>query len=298
MNNKATACFFVLAIYCWPFLAFAVPNTAIQVRYTSSTDPYFKKRDEYFIELLKLAVKKSNANIQLIPVDLPDQVESRDVINLNKQVIDIHWMHTSNELESKLIPVRIPLDKGLFGWRLMLLDKSNQHLLKDVKDISDLKKFTLLQGYDWPDTAILLANGFKVETSSTIFRNIFRMLQRKRADIFPRSVLEVWGEMEDQKNTVTLDPYILLCYPTAYYFFVAKNNNELARTIEYGLEQTIKDGSFYLLFQKYHEKIIDKIGIENRKIIMMDNPILPPLTPLSRKALWLSPEDYLPSDFQ
>lgn len=264
---------------------------SLQVKYSASTDPYFKIRDEYFIELLKLAITKSTVEINLIPIDMPDQVESRDVINLNKKVIDIHWMHTSNELESKLIPIRIPLDKGLFGWRLILLGKSNQHLLKDVRDLPDLKKYTFLQGYDWPDTAILAANGFKMETSPTSFRHIFRMLQRKRTDVFPRSVLEIWGEMEDQKNVVALDPYILLYYPTAYYFFVAKNNKELSKAIEYGLEVAVRDGSFEELFQRYHAGIIQKIDIENRRVIMMGNPILPPLTPVNRKELWLSPEN-------
>lgn len=278
--------FIILAI----FTMTCVASTSLQVKYAATTDPYFKKRDQYFLELLELAIQKSDKKINLIPVDMPDQVESRDVINLNKKIIDIHWMHTSNELESRLIPIRIPLDKGLFGWRLMLLDKSNQHLLKDVNNLSDLKNYTLLQGYDWPDTAILAANGFKMETSSTTFRNIFRMLQRKRADAFPRSVLEIWGEMEDQKNAVALDPYILLFYPTAYYFFVSKNNQELSKAIESGLEAAINDGSFDILFQRYHAEIIQKIGIENRRIIMMDNPILPPLTPLSRKELWLSPK--------
>lgn len=294
MNNKSIACFFVLIINYWHCDAFAATSSvAIDAKYSLSIDTYFRKRDEYFIELLKLAVKKSGVNVKLIPLDMPNQVETRDVINLNKGILDVHWMHTSNQLESKLLPIRIPLDKGLFGWRLMLLDKTNADLLKDVKTAQDLKAYTLLQGYDWPDTNILKENGFKVETSVSV-RALFRMLHRNRGDVFPRSVLEIHGEIQEKNNNdLVIDPYVLLYYPTAFYFFVAKDNQPLQQAIEYGLRQTLIDGSFDELFYRYYGDLIKKADISSRQIIRLDNPILPVATPLDNKSLWLFPEDIL-----
>jgi len=291
MNNKIVNGLIrslLLLIISLPCIA----TTPLQVKYSASTDAYFNKRDEYFVELLELAIKKSNANITLVPVKIADHVDTRDVINLNKGIIDIHWMHTSNQLESKLIPIRIPLDKGLFGWRVMLLDKSNQHMLQNVKNISDLKQYSMVQGYDWPDTSILVASGFKVETSSS-FRGRFRMLKHKRGDLFPRSILEVWAEMEEQRNSeIVVDPYILLYYPTAYYFFVAGKNHELQKAIETGLQLTIDDGSFNELFQKYYGEVIKKSKLDSRRIIAIPNPGLPPTTPSHKKELWFSLDDY------
>jgi hypothetical protein len=296
MDNKRSgfikSFIFILAMLGLSYVASA-QDRSIQVKYTLSTDTYFQKRDEYFIELLKLAAEKSNIKINLVPIKLADQVETRDIINLNKGIIDVHWMHTSNALESKLLPIRIPLDKGLFGWRVMLVDKSNQHKLQNVNDVSDLKRHTMLQGFDWPDTGILLANGFKVETS-TSFRGRFRMLQRKRGDLFPRSILEAWEEVENQQNAeIVVDPYILLYYPTAFYFFVAENNQPLHTAIEYGLELSLADGSFESLFQQYYGDMIKKAEIDKRKIITIANPKLPSATPLHRKELWFLPEDYV-----
>lgn len=287
-------CFFVLAINCWPCEASAVtPPVYLEAKYSASTDDYFRKRDKYFVELLELAVKKSGANIKLIPLLMPNQVETRDVINLNKGMLDVHWMHTSNQLESKLLPIRIPLDKGLFGWRLMLLKKSNAHLLQKVKTAEDLKAFTYLQGYDWPDTAILVANGFKVETSASV-RALFRMLHYSRGDIFPRSVLEIWGEMQEKSTQdMTIDPYILLYYPTAFYFFVARNNQPLRDAIEYGLNRAVIDGSFDELFYRYYGDLIKKAELDERQIIRLDNPILPVGTPINNTSLWLLPENVL-----
>jgi hypothetical protein len=273
---------------------FSFAEDVLQAKYTLSIDPHFKARDQYYIDLLELAVEKSDAAIELIPVPMPNQVESRDVINLNKKVLDIHWMHTSNELESKLIPIRIPLDRGLLGWRLILLNASNRDLLKDVDQASELKDFIFLQGYDWPDTAILMANGFRLQTSSTNFKNIFRMLKRNRTDIFPRSVLEIWGELAEQNSThIVVEPHLLLYYPTACYFFVARKNKRLASAIEQGLKRAVDDGSFVALFEQHYGDLIEKIEIENRRIIRIDNPLLPPATPLDRKELWLMPEDLL-----
>jgi hypothetical protein len=294
MNIKISIGFIgcVIALSMPVLPCMANTTTSLQVKYTLSADSYFQKRDEYFIELLKLAAEKSNKEIHLVPITLADQVETRDIINLNKGIIDIHWMHTSNVLESKLIPIRIPLEKGLFGWRVMLLEKSNQQILQNVNDVSGLKRHTFLQGYDWPDTGILLANGFKVETS-TSFRGRFRMLERKRGDLFPRSILEAWEEVKNQANTrIVVDPYILLYYPTAVYFFVAENNQPLHDAIEVGLELSIADGSFDKLFQRYYGEAIKRAELENRTIITIPNPKLPSLTPLQRKELWLLPEDY------
>jgi hypothetical protein len=282
-----------LVVLCQAPAVFA-QNQSINVKYTASTDPYFQKRDQYFIALLKLAAEKSEYTIQLQPIFLSDQVESRDIINLNKGVIDVHWMHTSKVLESKLIPIRIPLDKGLFGWRIMLMDKSNQHLLRDADNLSDLSRYTFLQGYDWPDTGILLANGLKVETS-TSFKGRYKMLQVKRADLFPRSILEAWEELDNQQNhQIVADSHIMLYYPTAVYFFVAYNNNLLHDALNNGLEKSIADGSFDKLFQQYYGEMIKKSEIDKRKIIAIPNPKLPSATPLQRKELWLSPEDFMP----
>lgn len=284
--------FVVLACASHSLLA-QTPTTTLSVKYTSSTDDALFERDQYFIALLKLAAEKSNVPLQLIPVRLPDQVETRDIINLNKGVIDVHWMHTSNKLELLLTPVLVPLDRGLFGWRMILLDKKNPELLKQVQSLADLRQFTVVQGYDWPDTPILAANGFKVETS-TNRQALFRMLQRNRAELFPRSILEVWGEMEDKRNSsLVLDTHLLVYYPTCFYFFTAKDNKALAAALEYGLNRAVEDGSLQALFHRYYDELINKANLQERKIIKLNNPLLPPATPLHKPEYWLLPEDLL-----
>lgn len=40
------------------------------------------------------------------------------------EFLDVTWAVTSREREAALLPVRIPLDKGLSGWRIALVRRS------------------------------------------------------------------------------------------------------------------------------------------------------------------------------
>ncbi len=52
--------------------------------------------------------------------------------------VDVVWSMTSAEREARLLPVRIGIDKGLMGWRIALLPKSQQRRLKDAHSLADL----------------------------------------------------------------------------------------------------------------------------------------------------------------
>jgi hypothetical protein len=51
----------------------------------------------------------------------------------------------------------------------------------------------------------------------------------------------------------------------------------------------IDDGTFDLIFFKYHQHAIRKAGIGNRRVFSMFNPLLPPETPLANRRLWHIP---------
>ena len=55
------------------------------------------------------------------------------------------------------------------------------------------------------------------------------MLANKRFDYFPRSILAVAWEYEvNKERDIIIEPYRLIHYPTAYYYFVNKSNTQLA----------------------------------------------------------------------
>ena len=119
------------------------------------------------------------------------------------------------------------------------------------------------------------------------------MLKLKRFDYFPRSLIEIGDEAEAHKsNNIIIEPKLLMYYPTATYFFVNKENKELAYELKKGMEKIIKNGDFDKLFYKYHADFIKKSNLKNRTIIKLDNPILPAKTPLDKKHLWLNLQSY------
>jgi hypothetical protein len=244
------------------------------------------QRQIYPIVLLKKALIAAGAPHTLIPSEIP-YGQKRSLIDLARgQGIDVSWSMTSKTREDMLLPVRIPVFKGLIGWRLPLIraaDTEQFHWIDDARTLSRLK---VGQMHDWPDTDILLANGFNLFSSST-YEGLFRMLAIGRIDYFPRSVVEIWRELDQHPGLgLSIEPSIVLHYPTAFYFFVAKNRPDLHDLILKGLSIMRANGEFDRLFMEYHGDVIERAQLHQRKIISIPNDQLSELTPLGQKNLW------------
>ena len=260
----------------------ATPLTVIYPAPESDSD----RRSEYAIELLKLAVGKSGLDVRLQRSE-ERFVQARAIRQLQtQQGLDVLWSMTSIQREADLRPIRIPIDKGLLGWRLLFVNQAALERFAGVRDLPQLKAFVAGQNDTWPDTEILRANGLQVRTNES-YEGLFKMLGASRIDYFPRSVDEAWDELDFWRTSRwAMDPVLVLHYPAAKYFFVNQSNVTLATALEKGLRMAIKDGSFERLFQQYHGKAIRQSKLQERQVIELVNPILPPLTPLSERELW------------
>ena len=245
-------------------------------------------RSIYALAQLQLALDKAGSALRLEPSHYSMEQE-RALVNLeHNDRLDVAWSMTSHEREQRLLPVRIPLDKGLFGWRIALLPKDRVQLLKDVRNLEDLRQFSAGQGHDWPDSEILRGHGLPVRVSSS-YGSLFRMLQAQRFDYFPRSVIEIWDELEHPRaKQLVVDPHVLLHYPTAMYFFFSRKRPELAETVRIGMEKAIADGSFERLFQQHFAASLQRAQLDQRQLIELHNPLLPSATPLQRRELWFT----------
>jgi ABC-type amino acid transport substrate-binding protein len=249
------------------------------------------KRDMYPVQLLKLVLQKAGNKNTVEPAAyfMP---QGRALQELERgSYIDVAWTMTSTEREEHLLPVRICIYKGLMGWRIPIVTKSNENLLSNVKSLADLKQLFAGQGYDWPDTAILRNAGLKVEVGNQ-YESLFKMLQANRFDYLPLSLIEVWdaGDKYAYANLI-IDEHLLLRYQVGFYYFVNRNNPELAETIRRGLELAIKDGSFDALFYQYFGEAIHRAQLNKRTLIDIDNGLLPLNTPINRKELWFRREN-------
>ncbi|WP_299074075.1 amino acid ABC transporter substrate-binding protein [uncultured Paraglaciecola sp.] len=198
---------------------------------------------------------------------------------------------TSPQREKDLLPIRILIFKGLIGWRLLLIRKDMAERFTYIQQLDHLIKLSPLQGRDWPDTKILQSNGFNVNTERTQTA-LMKMLGNAQGDFSPRSIIEVWGELDKSPvvNQIQIQPSLGIRYPAAIYYFVNKKSVPVANIIESGLEKAIKNAKFDALFKENYQAYIDKAQLENRTFYQLENNFLPEKTPLDRKELWFDGE--------
>lgn len=204
--------------------------------------------------------------------------------------LNLLWSMTSRERENSLPAVRIPLDRGILGWRLLLVRAQDLERFAGVRSLEPLRKLQAGQMHDWPDTEILRHNGLGVGTAS-MYAKLFQMLARGRIDYFPRSVMEVEQELERYGRALDLAiaPRLMLRYPTANYFFISPRFPQLAEDLRLGLEKAIAERSFQALFAQHFRPLLQRLDISRRQVLKLDNPLLSPETPLQRAELWADP---------
>lgn len=292
MKKLCTALFMFMIFFNVP-VAFASERLE-KVKVTYPAPEYWAdERHSDVIEILRTALEKTENKYGPFEI-APYSTVMNDgrVVNSLKhgKFINIAWGSTSIKKEQDLLPVRIPLRKGLLGYRLMLTTLSGQKKLSRVKSIEEFKDVRLAQGLGWGDVEILSHAGLNVVTAN--YENIFKMLQRERVDAFPRGLSEVFDELEfnwEDHPNIIVEQDVLIKYPWPYYFFFNKNDVELAGRVETGLWMMIKDGSFDVIFEKYNRADLERANLSGRRVIELENPVLPAETPLSDKRLWFNP---------
>lgn len=263
------------AVFAGPALVVAWPSNMLD-------DP----RGAYPVRLLQLAADRSASRYRVEASRVPMN-QSRALLNLERSNgIDVAWTFTSRERERVLLPIRIPVDRGLLGWRLLLMRGSAPALEREEA----LRTLRMVQGADWPDLVVLHGNGFQSLAGSS-YPGLFQMLHLGRADAFPRSVSEVFAELErpDTKG-LQLESDWVLHYPAPVYFFVSRRRPELAIELERGLRLAMADGSALALFEQSFGEAIRRARLGQRKRIELVNPDLHPATPLTDAGLWFDPE--------
>ncbi len=263
---------------------------SIRVRYPASdSNPYYYQRVKYFVEILDLALSKSGRSYTLEKIDLPFMKEGRSSRYILNNTYDVHWINTQNELEQDLQPIRIPLFKGLIGWRIFFINADSQADFSAIDSIAKLRQKVAVLGHDWPDTPLFEQQRLPVKTSVS-WEGMFGMLNARRIDYFPRSALEIWDERNAFPDfSISIEKDLVLHYPAAYYFFVDRKNTQLAEMLETGLNRAVADGSFDLIFNKYFAERLEQLKLKERRRIDLEVDSLPPGAPLERTELWYQP---------
>jgi hypothetical protein len=273
--------------------AAAAPTIVVYPRSASPNDSQYV----YDYELLRVALARTERREG--PVEVREsavamnQSRAAEEIMAGSGSIHVFARSTTMEHEARMLPVRIPLDKGLVSYRLFLIRAADQPKFSAVRTLDHLRQFRAGSFTTWADTRILRDGGFQVVTGDS-YEGLFHMLMAERFDFFSRSVDEAFRELEERKETLPgmrIEETILLHFPTTRYFFVRRSpeGEKLARRIEEGLEAMIRDGSFDEHFRRHKGPAIARAGLGARRLFRIPNAHLSPETPLARRELWFDP---------
>lgn len=251
-----------------------------------STDVVVRNRTEkntyaaYNNDVLKLALDKTTPEYGDYVLKYSDQIilqkRGLALLKTGSSMVDVVWGLSTAEREKEIEPIRIPIQKGLLGYRLFLIRKDDGNRFKDIKSLDQLKGLMAGQGHDWPDTEILRASGLPVHGSPT-YNGLLQMLKSGRIDYFPRGAGEAYVELAEQKDpNLIVEPGLMIYYPAPDYFFVNANRPELKNRIEKGLNKALEDGSLDKLFFTHpaNQQMLKDVRMKERLIFKIDNPFL------------------------
>jgi hypothetical protein len=244
--------------------------------------------------VLKLALEESGVPYVLkpSPVGFITPQRSMEIMTAGGK-IDIDWYGANKQADEALEPILFPIDGGLLGYRLFLIDGARQGEFDRVRTVTDLRQFAPLQGKGWADVSVLRKNGIRVRTASNR-EKIYKMTMVGRGDYFPRGAFEAFTE-EDQFGPanpgMAVEKNLVLHYPLTFLFYVQKSNGTLHDDIYRGLMKAVSDGSYKRLFLSDPDikTAIEKAQFKSRRILEIDNPDMPARVKAIDGKYWFHP---------
>ena len=284
----AFACLLLLPL--WPA---EVPAAPMSVRYYyTSTDAV---RYGYYYELLEAALKASVPNYGPYVIErLVAPVSSKrwNLEGIAGQRINVMWSNVGHpDLNEGMIPIPVPADRGVHGYRVLLIRAERQAEFDRIRNIEDLRRLSNGSGDNWGDLAILDHNRIPSRTAPT-YELLLPMLSAGRFDYFSRSVLEAPAEMKAFGSTypdLAIERRLLLHYRFPVVFFVTRKEARLAERIRFGLETMADNGDLKRLFDRHFEHSLLGLNLSNRRVIELENPDLPGFVSKFKPAWWFDP---------
>lgn len=250
----------------------------------------------YFVTLLGLALKNTEATHGRVSLNYGPKMEQGRAFHELKlgQKINVYWAGTSLSREEQFLTVKVPLVKGLLGYRVSLIQKAKLAVFKQVRGIQELRQLSACQGQHWPDSDILESAGIAVRRTA-IYELLFRQLDAGRCDFFPRGIHEAMAELNARQAKypeMTMHTDFLIYYPFPMYFFVSPKHPELATRLRKGLDIAIRNGQFeqHLRTDPVTAHLFPLKRWIQKPVILLKNPLLPSDTVVDDPKYWIKPD--------
>jgi hypothetical protein len=245
-------------------------------------------------QVLKLGLSKTGKSYVLrpSPIGRANSQRTADAMAADGP-IDVEWVGANLIDDQKMYPVLFPIDMGLLGYRIFLIDGSRKNEFAQIKSIDDLRKMVALQGTGWSDVDVLRSAGLRVRTAAT-YADLFRMTVNGRADYFPRGAFEAYSDKRkfaDSAPGLAVEDTLVLRYPFTFIFYVKKTDKQLHDDLYRGLVAAFDDGSFKALCSSNQDfqSVLANAHLKTRRVLDIDNPHLSAEMKAVDKRFWYQP---------
>jgi hypothetical protein len=238
------------------------------------------RRYDYPRELLELALERAGSRRTVRQVGGMSQ--ARLAVEVAEGRLDVLILPMSWPTNLAVMPVRLPLRRGLLGVRLLLARAAQAGELAAVTSLDQLRsRYRMGYGADWVDRPAYSALGFRTVLGSS-YTGLFDMLRAGRFDFLHRGVNEIWAEIDHPRlgRGLAVVPSLALRYPLDDYFWVRRGNDALATLIERGLNAARADGSFGALYERWFGTGIRRAALGQRRVLELGGYPVEPGTPL------------------
>ena len=255
-----------------------------------------ESRNAYAWRLLDAALDRTRArygDYVLAPSEIADERPNAASLLRGAGHISVSVFTPRTDYAGKLVPVRIPIDRGVLGYRLFLIHDGDQAKFDAVREVRDLGLLRFGALASWADAAILSHAGLAVVTGDS-FDGLFKMLSARRFDVLGRGAGEVERDLAARKEIlpdIVIERTLALHYPLPVYFWFRddREGRHMAERVRTGLRGMLADGSFDALFHQEFDPVLAPLDLPHRHIIELENPLLPTDEPLADGSLWYRP---------
>lgn len=248
------------------------------VRYVVPTGREFLHA--YKVELIHQALEITrpefgNYEVMVFKGESPNDQRRTVLINEGK-LINLLWS-TPGSVISKGEVLEIPVDifHGLLGYRVCLKHSAAPPMIK-VNSLQGLMKIKIGQSEEWPDVKIYKANRVKPVLTPGL-SSLFDMLGYRRFDCLPLGATEVTHVYEEKKKQypfLVIDDQLLIYYRFPIYFYISKNQPDVARRIALGFKKLKENGDFDRIFRQYHEEDLKVLNLRKRHMVCLESPYI------------------------
>ncbi len=257
----------------WVIPAFAqqsIKDTELDVRVWHANYDNIPVRG--FLQLAMAKAGLAGSTMSIRRVEVQGFNSAFEQLSIAGGKLDVIVSGVSIEKEKRFLPIYVPLDRGLLGFRLCLIDKYSQSQFNQINQAIDFAQnginIALVNG--WPDIDIMQTNRIPV-FAATSRTSLLSAMEKGEAQCFSRSAIEAQQD-DNAIESLQLEQRLALVYPFADILYVRKDRPELHAALTSGLRMAIIDRSYYTLFEKHYANRLSELGFYRRKLLIMENP--------------------------